>query len=82
MDLEETRELGEKAIEWWENDKAALAQRESVDLLGIDHILPRLERLGMFLTRVVLPNMGSVSEDEWNEDSYAHLPRHGNTEYI
>ena len=65
--LDEINGLREKAIEWWENDKAALTQENADHFFGIDHILPRLELLGRFLMQVVLPNMDSASEDEWNK---------------
>ena len=66
--LEETRELWQKMIEWWESVKVVLVlEKPSSYPLGTERITSSLEYLGTFLARVVLPKMDSASEDEWKQ---------------
>ena len=65
---EETRELWQKMIEWWENVKVVLVlEKASSFPLGTERISLSLEYLGTFLARVVLPKMDSANEDEWKQ---------------
>ena len=63
--LDETKRLREKAIDLWENERVALVQDRPELQFGVDRIVNRLERVGMFLRRVVLPNMEAADEEEW-----------------
>ena len=66
--LEETRELWQKMIEWWENVKVVLVlEKPSSYPHGTGRISLSLKYLGTFLARVVLPKMDSASEDEWKQ---------------
>ena len=66
--LEETRELWQKMIEWWENVKVVLVlEKPSSYPLGTKCISLSLKNLGKFLERVVLPKMDSASEEEWKQ---------------
>ena len=66
--LEETRELWQKMIEWWENVKDVLVREKTSPLpLGTERISVGLKYLGKFLERVVLPKMDSASEEEWKQ---------------
>ena len=65
--LEETKELWDKAMEWWKKEAVWLAREESAPSpFGTEHISDSLEKAGMFLARAILPKMDSASEDEWN----------------
>lgn len=65
---DEIKGLWEKVIDWWKNDNVVLSEKESFPLLeAYHHISISLKRLGMFLARVVLPNMHSDNQDEWND---------------
>ena len=66
--LDETKELREKTIEWWENDRVVLALEKYAPFPGgTVRISSNLENIGIFLARAVLPKMDSVSEDEWDK---------------
>ena len=63
----EVKKLRDKLFKWWDEQKSTLLVSKSVHYLGSEHILASLEKAGTFLTRAVLPNMASASEDEWNK---------------
>lgn len=64
----ESKELWKKILDWWENDKKALPVAESnmEPRWETGEIVSRIEKLGEFLERVVLPNMKRENEDEVN----------------
>jgi tetratricopeptide (TPR) repeat protein len=66
---EEAKQLYLKAREWWANDKRAFdAEKDpSFGLMGPNPVLKTLNRLGQFLSRVVLPQMVSATDAEWLE---------------
>jgi len=64
----ESKELWKKVLDWWENDKKALPVAESniEPRWETGKIVSRIEELGEFLERVVLPNMKRENQDEVN----------------
>ena len=64
----ESKELWKKVLDWWENDRKALPVAESnmEPRWETDEIVSRMEELGDFLERVVLPKMKRENEDEVN----------------
>ena len=64
--INETKELWEKVLNWWENDKKALAMAGDGEESnwGIDRIVSRLEGIDEFLVRIVLPSMDIENKDE------------------
>ena len=63
---DETKELWDKIIEWWNNEKIVLSIEQSTTFVSNEHISDDLEKVGTFLARAILPKMASASEDEWN----------------
>ena len=60
--------LWRKVWRWWEKVRDVVIREASSDFsLGRDHILSGLNDVEMFLARVVLPQMSSASEDEWEK---------------
>ena len=67
-ELTEVNQMWNDVYEWWENDKHAIKRtnQDSRFAAGFDDNIRRsLERTSTFLARVVLPQMGTASEDEW-----------------
>ena len=73
----------EKVFGWWENDRRAIQHsNENPNFPRIFHNYARLtlERISMFLSRVLLPHMESASEEEWNKIlSFLSVTRQDNT---
>ena len=65
--LDETKELWNKIIQWWDKKKVAFSIEKSAPFVGIEYISASLDKVGMFLARAILPKMDSASEDEWNK---------------
>ena len=65
--VHEVKELMDRLFKWWDEQKSVLLASMAAHFLGTEHILASLEKMGTFLARVVLPNMDSASEDEWNK---------------
>lgn len=63
---DERKELWDKAIEWWNKEKIMFSIEKSAPFVGTEHISDSLDKVGMFMARAILPQMDSVSEDEWN----------------
>lgn len=63
---DETKELWDKIIAWWDKEKIMFSIEKSAPFVGTEHISASLDRAGMFLMRAILPKMDSASEDEWN----------------
>jgi hypothetical protein len=63
---EEAKQLYLKARGWWTNDSEALKPGVS-QTMGAGSVRDTASRLGLFLSRIVLPKMESASEDEWKE---------------
>ena len=67
-DLTEKNQMWNEVYEWWENDKHVIKQSNHIPnfAAGFDGFArSSLERISMFLSRVVLPKMDAASEDEW-----------------
>ena len=59
----------EKVFEWWENDRRAIQhsnQNPSFPRIFHNYARLTLERISMFLARVILPHMETASEEQWN----------------
>ena len=73
----------EKVFEWWENDRRAIQHsNENPSFPRIFHNYARLtlERISMFLARVILPRMETASEEQWcNILSFLTETRQDNT---
>ena len=65
--LDETKELWNKIIQWWDKKKVAFSIEKSAPFVGTEYISASLDKVGMFLARAILPKMDSASEDEWNK---------------
>ena len=65
--LSEIKELWEKTIAWWDNDKKALPTTETDNGFPTGHIVDSVRSLGVFLARAVLPNMDAESDERWNK---------------
>jgi hypothetical protein len=64
---EEVKQLYARAREWWANDKQAFSL-DTPNVLGmVDSVRDTASQLGQFLSRIVLPNMESASEDDWHK---------------
>ena len=66
--LTEVRQMWKDVYEWWENDKHVIKQTNNDPnfAAGFDgYARQSLERISMFLARVVLPKMETANEDEW-----------------
>ena len=65
---EQAKQLYLKARDWGTNDSEAFKLEDVSQAMGaIDSVRDTAGRLGQFLSRIVLPNMESASEDEWQE---------------
>ena len=67
-ELTEMVQLWNDVHEWWENDRHALRPAQPFWFTGgtENYFQRTLERVGMFLSRVLLPHMESSSEEDWN----------------
>ncbi len=63
---DETNELWDKVIKWWNKEKIMFSIEKSAPCIGTEHISDSLDKVGMFMARAILPQMDSASEDEWN----------------
>ncbi len=64
---DETKELWDKMLEWWDNEKIVLSvERSAFVPFGTEDISDNLEQVGTFLARAILPKMDSANEDDWN----------------
>lgn len=67
----EINQLWEVVYEWWENDRLAIKQASknpnfAGGLVGHDrYVRFSIERIGMLLSRVVLPKMDAGNRDDW-----------------
>ena len=65
----EASQLWKTVYKWWENDKHAIKHVNANPNLtiGFENFARRsIERISIFLARVVLPKMDAADEDEWN----------------
>ena len=65
----EANQLWKDVYEWWENDRHVIQQTNQNPSFaaGFDgYARLTLERISMFLARVVLPQMETATEEEWN----------------
>ena len=68
-ELTEANQLWKDVYEWWENDRHVIQQTNQNPgfAAGFDgYARLTLERISMFLSRVVLPRMETANEEEWN----------------
>ncbi len=68
-ELSEVNQLWNDVNNWWENDKHAIkhVNNNPSHTNGFEDFARRsIERIGMFLSRVVLPQMEAANEEEWN----------------
>lgn len=65
--LDETKELWNKIIQWWDKKKDMFPVERSAPFVGDEQIAASLDNAGEFLARAILPKMGSASEDDWNK---------------
>ena len=69
-ELTEVNKMWNDVYEWWENDKHAIKHVNNNPGLtsGFEEFArPSIERISMFLSRVVLPQMVTASEEEWEK---------------
>lgn len=67
-ELTEVNQMWIDVYEWWENDKHAIKHANKNPGLtgGFEEFARRsIERISMFLSRVVLPQMETANEEEW-----------------
>lgn len=67
-DPTEVRQLWKDVFEWWENDKYVIKKTNQDPSFAAgfdDYARSTLERISMFLSRVVLPKMEAADEEEW-----------------
>ncbi len=69
-ELTEVNQLWNDVYEWWENDKHAIKHVNNNPKItsGFEEFARRsIERISMFLSRVVLPQMETANEEEWDK---------------
>ena len=69
-DLAEIDQLWKDVYEWWENDKHAIrhVNNNPGHTYGFEEFARlSMERISMFLSRVVLPQMETANEEEWDK---------------
>lgn len=64
---EERREFWAIAIKWWKKNRVLLNVEKRNFAIGTSSVENAFHHLVTVLARIVFPNMGSATEEEWNE---------------